>query len=292
MAKIARNLSIINVHDYGKVGKDETYSAYPEIFVDPETFAWHARIYSRKETEVAQGLVEVPERRFKDATGKEIVVPAHAVAQRIGKVLAEESGKADSYDNARHDSQAWVYEQMKAHRIAKTPSTLHSYAIPLPIDYLPSWRDVKRVLRRYLTPILRPVILMALAYSATIRNNRLNQIRDAIDGGAGAGLIRIYDGTRPATGGTATTLGAELTCSDPCAAAASGGVLTFSAITADSSANASITASWFRIVDSAATFCVDGNVGTSGSDLNLNSTTITSGQEVSITSGTITEGNP
>lgn len=132
---------------------------------------------------------------------------------------------------------------------------------------------------------------MAISYSTTVRNNRLNQVRDAIDGGAGAGLLRIYDGTRPATCGTATTLLAELTFSDPCAGAAASGVLTMSAITADSSANATGTASWFRAVDSTGTCCIDGNTGTSGSDLNLNSTSIASGQQVSITSFTITAGN-
>jgi hypothetical protein len=44
-------------------------------------------------------------------------------------------------------------------------------------------------------------------------------------------------------------------------------------------------------VDSTGTCCIDGNVGTSGSDLNLNSTSITSGQNVAVTSFTITEGN-
>lgn len=131
----------------------------------------------------------------------------------------------------------------------------------------------------------------ALAYSTTIRNARLNAIRDAIDGGAGAGLLRIYDGSRPATGGTATTLLAELTFTDPCSTGASSGTLTMSAITADSSANATGTATWFRCVDSTGTFCVDGSVSTSGSDLNLNSTSISSGQNVAVSSFVITAGN-
>ena len=40
---------------------------------------------------------------------------------------------------------------------------------------------------------------MTIGLSTTARNNRLNAIRDLIDGGAGAGLIRIYDGSLPAT---------------------------------------------------------------------------------------------
>lgn len=132
---------------------------------------------------------------------------------------------------------------------------------------------------------------MTLGINVTIRNARLDQIRTAIDAGATGGYLRVYDGTRPATGGTATTLLAELTFSDPSAAAASGGVLTFNAITADSSANASGTATWCRIVDSTGGFVADGSVGTAGADYNLNTTTITAGVQVSCTSAAITEGN-
>lgn len=132
---------------------------------------------------------------------------------------------------------------------------------------------------------------MTIAYSTAVRNSRLNAVRDAIDGGAGAGLLRIYNATRPATCGTATTLLAELTFSDPCSAGASSGSLTMSSITADSSANATGTAAWFRAVDSTGTCVIDGDVGTSGSDLNLNSVSISSGQQVSVTSFVITAGN-
>lgn len=133
---------------------------------------------------------------------------------------------------------------------------------------------------------------MALAYSTTLRNTRLDAIDDATNGGAGAGLLRIYDGTRPATGGTATTLLAELTFSDPAFGAAASGVITASAITQDASANATGTATWFRVVDSSATFVMDGNVGTSGSDLNMTTTSIVATQPVSCSSFVITEGNP
>lgn len=131
---------------------------------------------------------------------------------------------------------------------------------------------------------------MAIAYeAATLRDARM----DAITTHAGnAALLRIYDGSRPATGGTATTLLAELTCGTPFAAAAVNGVLTLGAITQDSSANATGTASWFRIVKAdGTTHVLDGNCGTSGSDLNLTTLSIVSGQPVSISSFVITEGN-
>lgn len=131
---------------------------------------------------------------------------------------------------------------------------------------------------------------MALAYPVATRNAML----DAITTSAGASaLLRIYDGTRPATGGAATTLLAELTCNATFAAAASGGVLTLNAINQDASANATGTATWFRIVKAdGTTHVLDGNVGTSGSDLNLTTTSIVATQPVSVTSFTITEANP
>jgi hypothetical protein len=136
---------------------------------------------------------------------------------------------------------------------------------------------------------------MALAYSATIRKAMLDSITTAAGSSA---LLRIYDGTRPATAGTATTLLAELTCNATFAGAASGTdgnpvTLTLNSITQDSSANATGTATWFRIVKSdGTTFVMDGSVGTSGSDLNLTTTSIVSAQPVSVSSFVITEGNP
>ena len=130
---------------------------------------------------------------------------------------------------------------------------------------------------------------MALGFVTSLRNSRLDQITSAV---GSSGLLRIYDGSRPATGGTATTLLAELTCNAIFAPSASGGVLTLNSITQDSSANATGTATWFRITTSGGTAVIDGSVGTSGSDLNLTTTSIVSGQPVSVTSFTLTEGNP
>ena len=132
---------------------------------------------------------------------------------------------------------------------------------------------------------------MALAYEAgTLRDAMLDAITTRAGGSA---LLRIYDGSRPATAGAATTLLAELVCNATFAAAASAGVLTLNAIADDSSANATGTATWFRIVQSdGTTFVLDGDVGTSGSDLNLTSVAIVATQTVSISSFVITEGNP
>lgn len=132
---------------------------------------------------------------------------------------------------------------------------------------------------------------MAIAYEAgTLRDARM----DAITTHAGnAALLRVYDGSRPATGGAATTLLAELVCGTPFAGAAVNGVLTVTNPTTDASANATGTATWFRVVKAdGVTHVMDGNVGVSGSDLNLTTTSIVATQPVSVTSFVLTEGNP
>lgn len=132
---------------------------------------------------------------------------------------------------------------------------------------------------------------MTVALATTLRNARADQIKTAVDAGGAAGFFRVYDGTRPATGGTATVLLAELTMAFPSAAAASGGLLTFNGITADASANATGTATWGRLVTSAGAFVEDFSVGTSGADFNLNTVSIVAGVQVSCTSATSLEGN-
>jgi hypothetical protein len=82
---------------------------------------------------------------------------------------------------------------------------------------------------------------------------------------------------------------AELTFGNPAFGAASAGVATANAITQDSSANASGTCTWFRVVKSdTTTVLFDGSVGTSGANLNLNSVAISSGAAVQVTSLTFT----
>lgn len=123
-----------------------------------------------------------------------------------------------------------------------------------------------------------------------------NKQLDGITTAAGAsGLLRIYSGSQPTDGDTAIgaqVLLAELTMNATFAPSASSGVLTLNAITSDSSANATGTAAWFRMVKSDGTTNVlDGTVGTSGADCNLNTTSIVSGAAVAVTSATFTGGN-
>jgi hypothetical protein len=133
---------------------------------------------------------------------------------------------------------------------------------------------------------------MALKFPAAFRTTRAGTITTRAGNGA---LLRIYSGTRPADADTAPagTLLAELTCGTPFAPAASSGVLTANAITQDSSANNSGTASWFRLVDSAgSTTVTDGDVTATGGggDLQLVTTSIVATQPVQVTSFVITEG--
>jgi hypothetical protein len=130
---------------------------------------------------------------------------------------------------------------------------------------------------------------MALGYNETLRDNQLDEIT-ALAGTSA--LLSVYDGSRPATGGAATTLLAQLTCDVTAfAGAAASGVLTLEAISDDTSADATGTATWFRITSSGATHVMDGDVSTSGADLNFDSVSFVAGGTVSVSSFTITAGN-
>lgn len=124
---------------------------------------------------------------------------------------------------------------------------------------------------------------MAVTYTTAVKNARLDAVTAQIDAGAGAGKLEI--------GTTAMgTVLATITLADPSAASAASGVLTFSGFPrSDTSADATGTAAAARIRDSNNTDIVTGlTVGTSGSDINLDSVSITAGQTVTITSATIT----
>lgn len=129
---------------------------------------------------------------------------------------------------------------------------------------------------------------MTTGYAVTLRNAQL----DAITTFAGSGgKLRIYNGTQPATGGTATTLLAEFTLGSPFAPGASSAVLSPTLPSAATGAAAG-TASWFRVVKAdGTTHVLDGTAGTSGTDMILNTTSVTVGVAVSVTAWTITRGN-
>jgi hypothetical protein len=123
---------------------------------------------------------------------------------------------------------------------------------------------------------------------------------DAVAAKCNSGSLKIYTGSQPTDANTAVgaqTLLATLTLSATAfgASSASGSAgskvvtATANTITGDTSADATGTAAWFRVLKSDGTSIVfDGSVGASGADLNLATTSITAGEEVDVTSFTIT----
>lgn len=121
---------------------------------------------------------------------------------------------------------------------------------------------------------------MSVTYTAAVKNARLTAVVTAI---GATGVLEI------GTAGMASVL-ATITLNST-AGTASGGVLTFSGFPkSDTSADNTGTAAAARIrTASGGTDIVTGlTVGTSGSDINLDSVNITAGQTVTINSATIT----
>lgn len=119
--------------------------------------------------------------------------------------------------------------------------------------------------------------------STSARNAACDGVVDRVDVGSGdaTGDTGIY------TSAFGTLL-ALMLFSNPAFGAASSGTATASAITDDSSADATGTAAVGRVRDRDNATCWEYTVGTSGADLNLNTTSITAGDRVSITSFTVT----
>lgn len=108
-----------------------------------------------------------------------------------------------------------------------------------------------------------------------------------------SGKIIIYDGTAPVDANTATTGSnhalATFTLSSTAFGSSSSGVITLAGTPLTVAASTTGTATFFRLTQSDGTTVVlQGLVGTSGQQLNLNTTAITSGVNVTITSGTVT----
>lgn len=110
--------------------------------------------------------------------------------------------------------------------------------------------------------------------------------------GSGA-IIHIYQGTQPADANTsvgAATLLVSLTVTGGFGTDTDG-TITLSSV-ANGTAVATGTAQFFRITQSDnSTVVMDGTVGLTGCDMNLNNTSIATTQVVSITSGTIIRAN-
>ena len=124
---------------------------------------------------------------------------------------------------------------------------------------------------------------MAVTYTNALKQTRMEAVIAAVDAGAGAGKLVIM------TSGDAVL--ATLTLADP-SGTATNGVLTFD-VDPDISATATGTgtAAKAKITTSADADVVTGlTVGTSGTDVIIDNTSITTGQTVTATTGTITHG--
>ena len=133
---------------------------------------------------------------------------------------------------------------------------------------------------------------MTLSIANAVRTTRNDVLVDALDAGSGAGTIKIYSGTRPATANAAITgtLLATVTLADPAFGASSSGVATLS--DPDSvTAVATGTATHFRAADSTGATVCDGDVTATGGggDLTLATTSIVTSAAVDVTGGTFTE---
>lgn len=130
---------------------------------------------------------------------------------------------------------------------------------------------------------------MAFKITTTAANASLDGLTALLN----TGSLKIYDGTVPTNAGDALStqvLLATLPLSATAFGAAAAGVATANAITSDTAADATSTATFYRAFKSDGTTVVcQGSVGTSGADLNLNTTAIQVNARVDVTSWTITQ---
>ena len=133
-----------------------------------------------------------------------------------------------------------------------------------------------------------------MANSPKRSNEAANAACDAMAALVNGGTLKIYSvgSGVPATAATAITdqvLLATLSLNATAFGAAVAGVATANAIVGDSSADATGTASFFRLLTSGAASRIQGLCGTSASDLNLNSLAFQAGAAVDVTALTLTE---
>lgn len=132
---------------------------------------------------------------------------------------------------------------------------------------------------------------MAVQFSTTVRNARLDAIESAI--GAAPKLL-LYTGSIPANCAAAATgtLLATLTLPSDWEANASAGAKAIAGGPWSGTASAAGTAGYFRIMDSTNTTChIQGTVGQGSGDLSFDNNVLANGQNIQITAFSITDGN-
>jgi hypothetical protein len=130
-----------------------------------------------------------------------------------------------------------------------------------------------------------------MAYHPKFSDEAANAATDAICALLDGGKLRIFDGAQPGMADLPVgdqRLLAELTFGSPAFGAASGGVATATAITPDSDAKATSTATWFRCLAPNGVAIFDGSVGTVDCDMTLYTVSIVQHAIVSVTAFTFT----
>ncbi len=137
-------------------------------------------------------------------------------------------------------------------------------------------------------------LLASVVYSSTLKNNRMQLVADLIagktaaasTGSATAGSLVI--GTSALSGATGVLATVTLGTTP---GTVSGGVLTLSGTPLTATASATGTAAKAELRDNSGNVIVSGlTVGTSGTDIIIDTTSIVSGETISVSSGTITHG--
>lgn len=129
---------------------------------------------------------------------------------------------------------------------------------------------------------------LSTRFTIAIRNARCSDIATK----CAAGYIKIYSGSQPSDPDQAPagTLLATLRFGNPAFGTPSAGSMTANAITPDSNAAANGTAGWARVLSSDnSTVVMDVSVGTTGTNIILNSVDIKAGGQVSLSAWTHTE---
>lgn len=129
---------------------------------------------------------------------------------------------------------------------------------------------------------------MSLQFSTTVRNSWLDNFESTVSTSA---VLKIRTGAQPSNCASADsgTVLATLSLPSDWMAAASSGSKAKSGTWQDTSADATGTAAHFRVYASDGTTChMQGSVGTSGTDMTVDSTSFTSGQAFTITAFTLT----
>lgn len=126
---------------------------------------------------------------------------------------------------------------------------------------------------------------MAGTYNNTVKTTRMTAVLTAIDAGASFGKLKIYSAAYAA-------LLATFTLSDPSGSVAGDpAALTLSGMPKSTTGATDGVAAIARLTDSDDTMVREGmTVGTVGTDIIIDNTSIATGQTVNLTSGVITHG--